>query len=239
MGVLVFLLAGCAFAQEAEYLTRLGVIQKFAREQKVRGLLGVGENSPARAAVVLGLSRRALVTGESWSSEFFPSPSPDDGGEGEPGRKPFHFDFKVTSVDSNRLARVEVRQNRGLDAVAADPRVDHMVLFLDERFVVVRRETHHRDGRPPVVLLTNGRANMPTGFQAYPIDLPNLSLAEGQPVRDVPAELKSRADFDPGKALDFRFSDLYARPLRAIWRDGDAWPIYVSTPAGVSVRSAR
>ena len=220
-----------AFAQEADYFKYLGIAQKFTQERKMKGL-----RTPDRGAgaiAVLGLGERFYKTGDSWSVAFTPSAGPDSAASVK--RSPIYFDYKVTSVDERKLATIEVRQRLNEKDVPVDARIDYMGLLVNSQFVTLRKEIHFKDGRAPSAVPTNGRENISSGFSAYPIDLPALSGDEGQHLKNVPDELKNVRGFDAKRALDFESSDLYARPVRSIWRDGDVWPVYVSTPAGVSV----
>lgn len=225
--------------QEADYLKYLKIAQDHATKEKMRGAVQPGSASSAIA--VLGLRQRFYQTGDAWSVAYTPSDNPDVRRSSSPAelvavkRKPVYFDYKVVGIDAQRLARIEVRQRVGENEMAIDSRIDHMILVVNPQFVTVRKEVHFRDGRPAAVMATNGQANVSTGFSAYPVDLPTLNGSEGETLRDVPSELKKISDFDAKRALDFHANDLYARPVRAIWRDGDLWPIYVKTPAGTAI----
>lgn len=225
--------------QDADYLKYLKIAQDHATKEKMRGAVTPGSASSAIA--VLGLRQRFYRTGDVWSVAFTPSDNPDVRRSSSPAelvavkRKPVYFDYKVVDVDAQRLARIEVRQRVGENEIAIDQRIDHMILVINPQFVTVRKEIHFRDGRAPATMVTNGQANLSTGFSAYPVDLPTLNSSEGETLREIPSELKKVADFDAKRALDFHASDLYARPVRAIWRDSDLWPVYVKTPAGTSI----
>lgn len=228
--------------QEADYLKYLGAAQKFAQEQKVRGIRQ--PDSGASAIAVLGLRQRFYQVGDAWSVAFYPSDNAEVRKSASPAdlvsvtRKPVYFDFKVTEVDGQRAARIELRQRVGEKERPIEPRVDHMVLVVNPSFVTLKKEIHFSDGRAPAVINTNGQANVSTGFSAYPIDLPTLGSDDGETLQDVPAELKKLSGFDAKHALDFKSNDLYARPVRAVWRDGDLWPVYVKNSAGTAVLEA-
>lgn len=223
-----------AAAQETDYFKYLGIAQKFAQERKVKGLMA--PEAGAGAIAVLGLRERFYKTGDSWSVAFTPSDGPDtQAGQPNAKRVAIYFDYKVSSVDERNLARIEVRQRLGENETPIDARIAHMVLVVNSQFVTIKKEIHFKDGRAPASIATNGRENISSGFSAYPIDLPSLNTDEGQVLKEVPAALKDLRGFDPKRALYFEANDLYARPVRSIWRDGDIWPVYVSTPAGISV----
>jgi hypothetical protein len=241
IGILSLVLAGQAFAQssEADYLKLLEVAQKHVRDQRVRELVGSGGGSPAAARAVLGLERRFFAPGNHWTVEVTPNDIVDARKTAEPGapatREPRNFEFRVLDVDASHLATIEIRGSDSGPLPAVSLPIEREELVVNDRFVVERKVIHYRDGRPTLELKRGGTRNVASGFDPFPTDLPDLAQAgEGAPLRDVPAELRG-AGLDPAKARDFRFSDLYGRPVRAIWRDGDVWPIYVSAPAGTAV----
>jgi len=231
--------------QGQDYFTLLGIAAKAVRAQK-NAVPASSEGGPISAVAALGLERRPLQVGEKWRVSFTPSNdsiarmSMDPVDLQESKRNPLFFEFRVTNISqttSGRLAQVEVKQDdtQVRKGYLADPRVDSILITLNERFGLVRKEIRYRDGRAPGQFQESPQENVVSGFSAYPIDLPNVSTVSGETLRDIPAALKGRIKVDLAHTLDFQFSDLYARPMRAIWQDSDPWPVYVESPAGIAV----
>jgi hypothetical protein len=228
----VFADAARAQQSDAEYLELLAIAQKSverrreAREQRARARLsrGLGATQVAR----LGLNRKFYEKGQSWRVVFTPSADPAVAAivrKELPGTKggtmkPTEFEYSVLDA-STEEARIQVKQLPG--GAPLDARVDHVVLTIASDFVPRRKEIFYRDGRAPVVLVYAAEGPLAMGFEATPLELPNLSEDEGEAVRDggVPA-------------LRFQTQDLFARPVEAVWREGEAWPAEVKTVAGVA-----
>lgn len=234
-----------ALAQtDAEYFSRLGAMQKVSAVAKLRAL-GVADSTQAvRALSMVGLQRRFYEVGQSWSVDFRANESTlarKSGGLAvDPTvrtlRRPSRFDYKVLAIDSRlHRASIEVRQHINSDDLPVDPRLERVILTVSEQFVVLAKELFYRDGRAPTTIALNAAGNVPMGFDAYPVDLPDLASREGQPLREVPDELKERPGLTSARALDFRVNDLFARPVRLIWTEGEVWPVYVQSPAGTAI----
>ncbi|MEW6055204.1 MAG: hypothetical protein AB1540_01205 [Bdellovibrionota bacterium] len=229
-------------AQQAgpEYLELLGIAQRALREKKLRNVVTSGSVQPANRVSSIWAKHRFYRKGETWVVDFTSresaimrkSNAPED--QVLAKRRPSAFIFSVIGVEpNNKMARVEVRQKLEKDDVPVDPRIDHLVLHINEIFVVVKQETHFRDGAPAHTVESSSLSNVSTGFSAYPVDLPNINLDEGTTIAELPEEL--RGEVDPKQALEFRSTDLYGRSLSMIWREGDVWPVYVKSPTGIAV----
>jgi hypothetical protein len=142
------------------------------------------------------------------------------------------FDYKVLFVDADKTdkkkgAHIEIRPSKSATKAEdwrADASIESMEITVNRSFVVVHRTLHFRDGRAPVSLATDDVSNISLGFSAFPVDLPNLG---------TPANLESS---DSGEGVtEFKWDDLYARPMQAVWKDGDVWPELVRSPAGTAV----
>ena len=264
-----------SYAQsDGEYYLRLTMMQKFARAQKVHALLALDANDPASALSRLGLLRHVFAVGQHWTVQVTPKVDsrgrpPISSAEPLPAAEPERvlYDFKVLSVVPGSNARVEVRE-RAATSEALSSRVDHIVLTLNEQFVVRAKEIHHvnrpahssvRQGATAPVDRTStierqgatapvdrtttiefgGEANVALGFEAYPIDLPDLGSAENEPLRDIPKAVAKHLPVAPEHILDFHFNDLFARPVRALWAEGDVWPLYYENTAFTAILISR
>lgn len=228
---------------EAEYRELLGIAQKSIEHKRERAesrrrvQLTLGARLGASQIARLGLNRRFYETGQSWRVRFTPSADPSVAAiarkseQGAAGRtlRPTEFAYVVVEVGAppgasrpaDDEARIRVSQLPG--EALLDARVEYVLLTVGRDFVPRKREIHYRDGRAPIVLLYAGTGPLSMGFDATPLELPNLSEDEGTPTRDGGVA-----------ALRFRTQDVYARPVEALWREGDPWPAEVKTVAGTA-----
>lgn len=183
----------------------------------------------------LMLTRRFYRQGDEWVVTFLPASDPSVAAMarmipidsvGQVDTRPAIYDYRVTAV-VDRGALISVRQRVADGEQRADERVDHYVLEMDRRFVPVRKEIHYRDGRVPLSLSYDPRGPMSVGFEAAPLDLPDITKDDGTPTRDASGR----------PALEFHINDIYARPVMVIWSETQPWPSLVKTVAGTAVLS--
>jgi hypothetical protein len=210
----------------------LQIMSKHVQEKKLR------EIPYARlrdvALTVLGLDRRFYLLGETWAVKFTPTGDPNviampmmesQHSSSYIERTPVIYDFRVAEIVSKRLARISIAQRVVSGEQRADSRIDHLIIIMNHQFVPVGKEIHYRDGRPPVIIAMDPQRPSAMGFDAAPIDLPNLASDDGAPARDAAGK--------PG--LEFKTVDVYARPVTVFWREGGLWPAAVRTVAGTAV----
>lgn len=201
---------------DQEYTRRLGQMQSFIkgrRDDVKTGAMGIAsELTFGREAS----TQHSYRVGEAWTVLFFPTDDARTRMSGSPlelsaraRREPSRYELRVLAVDATGHARFELR---------ASP----------------------NDGRAPLIFSDQGGRVGVFGFGTYPIGMPDLSRAASSPLapREVPPELRHRDGFDPSRATDYRAFDDLARPVRVIWVEGDAWPVYMRTTAGTAVRMA-
>ncbi|MBI3554854.1 MAG: hypothetical protein HY074_01160 [Deltaproteobacteria bacterium] len=229
---LAFLLAwtsGSHAQSGEEYYSRLSLVQKARRSaQLVQGLL-TANPVVQRKFYVLGQTWTVQVTHKSDSRGRPPAMSVDPSGSKQESQ--ILYDFKVTAIDAQNRARVEVTVR---DALPASP-VRHMALIINDQFVVVAREIHYGDGRGMRRIEFGSDANVALGFDAYPIELPDLATAGAELAREVPRAVRPHLRGASERIVDFSFDDLFGRPVRALWADGDGWPLYYENTAFTAV----
>ncbi len=243
--VLALLLVWCNCLQaqsDEEYYARLAEMQKVVRAQKIQGLVSGGAGSPASALALLGLQRKFFYVGQTWTVQVTHKsdsrgrmPAPSASPLPEPTASPVLYDFKVLAVDGLKRARLEVRERANHAGIGGD----HLILLVNEQFVAFRKELHYGDGRGVRVIELGGDANVALGFERFPVDLPDLGAMAAEPVRELPQALRPYLEATHGQILDFRFDDLFARPVRALWADGDVWPLYFESSAFTAILIGR
>lgn len=231
--VLGLCLTTTCFAQveTALYNELISIASKHAAEKSLKSIPSARLGQ--RAIAALRLTDKFYALGQSWAVKFTPSGDPGFAGmarKAQPAAaqiamQPTIYDFKVIGFSVDGDARIRIEQRVGQGEMRADARVDHIVLTMSKAYIPVSKEIHYRDGRRPLSIDLQSRAAMAMGFEAAPVDLPNLGENDGKQVRD-----------ESGKTgLEFHGSDLFARPVNAVWLEGEAWPSRVSTSAGTAV----
>lgn len=243
-----------AHAQQDESDALAVIVSRHLNAQKERKAEAARRQIGAIAALKLG--EHVYSVGEKWAVAFSPTedehtvlmprktagPTATTAVATQAHLKPQLFDFEVTAVDDAGNAQILVRARKTVGQDPVDARVDSVLLNIDRKFVLTRTEIRYRDGRKPLLVPMNRTENVPLGFSAFPIDLPNLSGLEGVPVThapDLPRSLSDSVgpDFNEKahNALDFNTQDMFARPFRAIWAENAPWPVFVQNARGTAV----
>lgn len=228
----LFLVASAAFAQtdEAQLRQSLEIAAKFAREKKLKQV-PVARLAPG-SIDLLKLNGKFYHLKDHWTVKFTPNQevaamarmAAPDGGEVREG-EPSFYEFTVLEVTDEGLARIEVRPRKDREAWSADRNFDHLVLVMNKRFIPLRKEIYHKgNAQPARVLRFDSGETMASGFEASPLDLPNLGTDDGKPVRDSAGRV----------ALAFDVQDLFGRPVSVLWRQGEMWPAEVRSTAGLA-----
>lgn len=224
--------SGFAQVDDAMYRDLMSIAQKRVRERQLRRVpgarLGLG------AIQALKLSERFYKPGDAWAVRFTPTSDPavaamarmESVADVKPvERESSTYDFKVIGLPDANLARVSVTQRLAPGENRMDPKIDHVVLTMNRRFIPVKKEIYYRNGRPPLAIALDERGPMAMGMEAAPVDMPNLGNDDGTPLVD-PATGK------PG--VRFETEDIYGRSVSATWLEGELWPSVVDTTAGTA-----
>lgn len=229
------------YAQEHQpdrYLESMGAVHKHLEHKKARSVSRLDtRNSSAPHVAFSHQSRVTFKQGQKWIVELLPKANSDSFGVRSSSMsspvKALRFSFEVLRFDSETgLAQIRVQPDSSAKNRIAGPPVDHLVLAINDKFFVTRREVRYTGSTPARSFEGDGRDNISLGFDIFPLDLPNIESMPGAPVQDLPSDLADLGGLE--NAIEFRFSDLYARPVRVIWRKGAPWPDYIQNSAGVA-----
>ena len=170
--------------------------------------------------------------------------------------RPIAYDFEVvntgvyTSRDGTQRKFAEVSITLADRQLAASLRginaPTRVTLTLNDQFRGVLKTYHfsrpREDGTTQVTQSLDGRRNVSSSMDRFPLDLPNVSRAQGESIDQSPAlpeELRAALGrervLDPSSALRFRYKNTYGRELDVAWSQGGLWPVYTSSEAGVAV----
>lgn len=239
---LLLSLSGSCFAQveSSEYNRLAAIASRFAAEKKLRALPAarLGEVAIAK----LKLDRKYYKLGESWRVKFTPNGDPNiaamtrnslpENGE-VIQTDPSIYEYKVTGFTDAGFAQIDIRQIVSRNQMRAEPRIDHVVLTLNRRFSPVLKQVFYRDGRVPLRVEANPDQAFAMGFEAAPMDLPNLDSLDGESVQDG-EDHSGSAGLARLTSLRFETSDIFARKVEVVWREGELWPSTVKTTSGIA-----
>lgn len=233
-GVATLCVSAVGFAQveSGQYNELIAIASKHAAEKQLRQIPGARLGSRAQNA--LKLNGRFYEPGQSWLVKFLPTSDPAVAGMSRKSAplaeptltpQPTTYEFKVLEVTPEHQANIQIKQRILPGDASGDGRVERIVLTMSAQFTPVRKSVFYRDGRRPISIDFEGHGALAMGFEATPVDLPNLNSDDGHPVSDANGR----------GALEFRVSDLFGRPVEALWREGELWPAVVKSVAGTAV----
>lgn len=223
--------AAQAQVDSALYDQGLEIAAKHARAKKMRQVPGA--RLSVSAVQKLKLTGKYYAPGQRWVVKFTPTSDPAvaamtrkvamTAATATVSAEPVFYDFEVLEIAASGNARVRVKEKVAQGRSPQDGRIDHLVIELNQRYVPVKKEIYYRDGRRPILLELNPHNPLSLGFEAMPIDLPNLGEDDGIEIRD-----------ERGPGLKFETNDLLARPITVVWHEGEIWPSQVKLVSGTA-----
>jgi hypothetical protein len=213
------------------------------------------------ALETLGLDR-FYRTGDRWrvlfsaKSKSFYRMVPLTGMEVDGWTRPIAYDFEVVRVGTYTARGGTTRRYAEIAVTIADPRLaaalrsanapTRITLTLNDLYRGVVKTYHfprpREDGTQQVTYSLDGRRNISSSLDRFPLDIPNVSRADGIPASQSPtlpeplrASLGRAQVLDPSQSLTFSYKNTYGRRLDVAWSRGGLWPVYTSSDAGVAV----
>lgn len=170
--------------------------------------------------------------------------------------RPIAYDFEVKRVGNYVASGGVTRRYAEIEITIADRRLlaalrnvntpTKVTLTLNDLYRGLLKTYHfprpREDGSRQATYSLDGRRNVSSSLGRFPIDLPNVSRADGVPATAspvLPASLQTvlgRAQvLDPASTLTFRYKNTYGKQLEVAWTDRSLWPVYTSSESGVAV----
>ncbi len=170
--------------------------------------------------------------------------------------RPIAYDFKVTRVDRYTAANRVERRYAEIEVSIGDRRFEaalrrinaptKITLVLNDLYRGLFKIYHfskpRSDGATRVTVSLDGRTNITSGLDRFPIDLPNVSRANGYPTPSEPGipdslrnELRRERLLDPADALSFHYANNLGKKLEVIWSRRNPWPAYAGSNSGIAV----
>lgn len=138
---------------------------------------------------------------------------------------PVYFEFKVESLSNDQNEAHIVVSQVTREGKPIDARVKHAKITVSRRLKLVSKQYFYRGREEPISAEFSGDRNLPMGFDAFPIELPDF---EGSRLLS-PSRLAEAA---PGDSIWFECHDLFMRKVRVQWKRGELWPRQIKSHNG-------
>jgi hypothetical protein len=155
------------------------------------------------------------------------------------------FHYQVASVKTGFSPEVVIKisQIKSDGFSIADPKVDYLVLSMNDQTVQSKKEYLLRGNPNPLTVPTNGLHIQISPLESFALDLPEIHTAEKIESFSLPVLPKSiqayaeRIHFNPdlSKSSWFEQDDFFGRPVQILWEQGNPWPTYLKNSNGVSI----
>jgi hypothetical protein len=159
----------------------------------------------------------------------------------------FHYEVRDVKTGADGKIVIRVRQLTELGFVPVDPKVDELILTLNDQLQGQMLQTHkayHFAGHSELVPVSeNGVHSSVSPLELYPLDAPEPespveTRATQLPILPDPISgIATRLGWNPqlSKTYQLNQEDFFGRSIEMLWQQGDPWPTYLKTPNGIAI----
>ena len=168
-------------------------------------------------------------------------PPPEGRAAPEPTGRLGYFRYEV--IQATPVVRLRVSPLEVAGVPHPDRRIEALELTLDSSRQVTDKVYHLTGNKIRARVSAQGVHSRISALELFPLDLPELATAEPTAWTALPslpyglASLSARFPLtaDPARSTWFEQDDFFGRPVQVLWQQGDPWPRYLKTPAGIAL----